>query len=52
MDRQIDEAVGVERCESHNRLDVDEPIYIIRLIELHMNVSEQDDKTCWSRSIV
>lgn len=52
VDRQIDEAVGLKRCESHEIMDVDELIRVIRMTELHMNMSDLDDKTCRSRPIV
>lgn len=52
VDRQIDEAVGLKRCELHEVIDVDELIRVIRVTELHMNMSDLDDKTCRSRPIV
>lgn len=52
MDRQIDKAVGLKRCESLEMLDVREPIRVIRMAESYTEWSEYDDKTCRRRPII
>ena len=52
MDRQIDKAVGLKRCESLEILDVREPIRVIRMAESYTEWSEYDDKTCRRRPII
>ena len=52
MDRQIDKAVGLKRCDSFEVLGISEPIHVTRMAEIHMKMSEEDNLTCRSRRVI